>query len=131
MAEASTARYKRNEPLSIFDGIPITAKDEVRVVSCLPKLFNNYFLLISSSYHSSHCEYKELVCSFLFGSTYVQLLSLFNFLLHLMRKHVLVWIILVRMDVLFPSPLSSFALSRIVPSLPMCPFSHYEYMICE
>jgi len=31
MAEASTARYKRNEPLSIFDGIPITAKDEVRV----------------------------------------------------------------------------------------------------
>ena len=37
MAEASTARYKRNEPLSVFDGIPITAKDEIRVVSCLPK----------------------------------------------------------------------------------------------
>ena len=33
MAEASTARYKNNEPLSVFDGIPVTAKDEIRVVS--------------------------------------------------------------------------------------------------
>ena len=104
MAEASTARYKRNEPLSVFDGIPITAKDEIRVVSRLPKIFNNYFLLISSSYISSHCECQELVCSVLFGSSYVKLLNHFNFLLRLVRKHVLVWIILVRMDVLFPAP---------------------------
>lgn len=33
MAEASTTRYNNNEPLSVLDGVPITAKDEIRVVS--------------------------------------------------------------------------------------------------
>ena len=28
-------RYKRNEPLSVFDGVPVTTKDGVGVVSCL------------------------------------------------------------------------------------------------
>ena len=39
MARASTQRYKNNEPLSIFDGIPITAKDNVKVVSYIFVIF--------------------------------------------------------------------------------------------
>ncbi|XP_065057461.1 uncharacterized protein LOC135685446 isoform X2 [Rhopilema esculentum] len=31
MAEASTARYKNNAPLSVFDGVPVTAKDELKI----------------------------------------------------------------------------------------------------
>ena len=59
MAEASTARYKRNEPLSVFDGLPITAKDEVRVVSCIPKhlmtTLSSFFLLTTHGILSGTC----------------------------------------------------------------------------
>ena len=35
MASLSADRYKNNAPLSVFDGIPVTAKDELRIVSKL------------------------------------------------------------------------------------------------
>ena len=65
MAEASTARYKRKKPLSVFDGVPITAKDEIRVVSCLHKdmltafcssLLHVTHRILSHSKYYQHCK---------------------------------------------------------------------------
>ena len=44
MASLSADRYKNNAPLSVFDGIPVTAKDELRVVSKLCSPFSLEFI---------------------------------------------------------------------------------------
>ena len=66
MAEASTARYKHNEPLSVFDGIPVTAKDAVRVVR-----FPFKQLILLFTFVLARNQLSGYVCNF--GNDLVQL----------------------------------------------------------